>query len=408
MGDVGWLEDALRQCANRGCLKILLGLLNAPGIRVAQDACRPGERKLSEVKRTVHTLFGSGELLRTWYKSPEGKGRFPLDEALGLIDGHTPRLAGLICRAAARAPFRQAAQDFREYTGLDICARRFHRLALRVGTKVESFLRADQGRGKERPPRAYVLMDGTGAPLRKEELEGRRGKAPDGKAGTHEVKVAALFTQHPRPGEEPWRDLDSTTYVATDQRCGDFGGMVRSEFHRRFGNAPEVLVLGDGAEWINTIANNEFAGAVRIVDWHHAAEHVASMAELIHPRHSPPWHQQRRKWTGKLWNGNIDALARSVRRILPPGRIEQGEKALAYFLKNRKAMRYDEFRNQGYFIGSGVVEAACKTLVCQRFKASGMHWSQKGLKNLLAIRTALLSHRYEDFWTWRATSQNAA
>ena len=129
---------------------------------------------------------------------------------------------------------------------------------------------------------------------------------------------------------------------------------------------------------------------------------------LIHPRHSPPWHQQRRKWTGKLWNGNIDALARSVRRILPPGRIEQGEKALAYFLKNRKAMRYDEFRNQGYFIGSGVVEAACKTLVCQRFKASGMHWSQKGLKNLLAIRTALLSHRYEDFWTWRATSKNAA
>ena len=135
-------------------------------------------------------------------------------------------------------------------------------------------------------------------------------------------------------------------------------------------------MLGDGAEWINTIGKNEFAGATRIVDWHHAAEHVASMAELIHPRHSPQWHRERKKWTGKLWKGNVEALARSVHRTLPPGRTEEGEKALAYFLKNREAMRYEEFRNKGYFIGSGVVEAACKTLVCQRLEVVSLCHSQ--------------------------------
>ena len=70
-------------------------------------------------------------------------------------------------------------------------------------------------------------------------------------------------------------------------------------------------------------------------------------------------------------------------------------------------MRYDIFRDKGYFIGSGVVEAGCKTLVCQRFKCSGMHWSQIGLKFLLAIRTAIQSNRYDEFWAWRRKSKAA-
>jgi hypothetical protein len=71
-------------------------------------------------------------------------------------------------------------------------------------------------------------------------------------------------------------------------------------------------------------------------------------------------------------------------------------------------MAYDVFRQKGYFIGSGVVEAACKTLVCQRFKCSGMHWSQPGLKHLLAIRTALLSNRFEEFWDWHSSKFHLA
>ena len=127
-------------------------------------------------------------------------------------------------------------------------------------------------------------------------VKGRKGKGEDGKAQTHEVKVAALFTEHPRAGEDPWRDMDSTTYVATDERCGEFGGMVRAEFLRRFKNAPEIIALGDAAEWIGNAVDIHFPQAIRIVDGHH-------------------------------------------------------------------------------FIGSGIVEAACKTIVCQRFKCSGMHWS---------------------------------
>ncbi len=101
-------------------------------------------------------------------------------------------------------------------------------------------------------------------------------------------------------------------------------------------------------------------------------------------------------------------LVSAARRDFPKYKVEKGEKALDYFIKNRQAMRYDLFRAQGLFIGSGVVEAACKTLVGQRFTCSGMHWSQRGLSHLLSIRTAIYSNRYDNFWSWRMLHSEAA
>ena len=407
IGDITWLEKGLRECSNKACLEIVLGLLATPGLKVCGDERRAGERKVGQVSRTLRTIFGDGSISRNWYKSPAGDGRFPLDEVLGLVDGYTPLLAGLICQAAATLPFNRAASDFNAYTGLAIDGRQFHRLANRVGKDVAQFLRDKQAPAIETAPRVYVMMDGTGAPLRHDELQNRKGKGAAGQAQTHEVKVAAVFTQQPRAGAEPWRDLNSTTYVATDERCGEFGSMVRAEFLRRFQNVPETIALGDAAEWIGNAVRINFPQAIRIIDWHHAAEHVASMAEIVHPRDSEPWRKLRQKWTGKLWQGKVDALAAAVRTALPKDQTDHGEKALSYFSKNRDAMRYAVFREQGYFIGSGVVEAACKTLVGQRFKCSGMHWSQIGLKHLLAIRTTILSNRYDEFWDWRRNAMAA-
>lgn len=409
VGDITWLEIGLREASTEACRKVVQGLLSMPGLHIPGDERRDGERRVGDVPRMLHTLFGDIPIRRNWYKDPQaGAGRFPLDEALRLVDGYTPALASLIARSAAREPFVQASEDFKAYTGLQVDARQFQRLGLRVGQMAETFLRTDHGRGTERPPRAYVMIDGTGAPLRHAELEGRKGKAPDGKAQTHEVKVAALFTEHPRAGEDPWRDIGSTTYVATDERCGPFGAMVRTEYLRRFAAQPETIALGDGAFWIWELFRIHFPFAVQIVDFHHGAEHVGALAELVHPRDSADWKRLRRKWTTKLWNGKIDALMASARAAIPAGKRTEGEKALEYFETNRQRMRYDHFRSKGFFIGSGVVEAACKTLVGQRFKCSGMHWSRRGLKRLLAIRTALRSNRYAHFWNWHASSLKTA
>jgi len=218
-----------------------------------------------------------------------------------------------------------------------------------------------------------------------------------------------MFTQHPATGMKPWRDLDSTTYVATTQRVEPFGGMMRAEFFRRFSGTPyEVVYLGDGAPWNWELQRVFFPMAIGIVDFYHAAEHVAKVVDLIEDHSTRTGRKRRRRWVKLLLRGRLDVFLAQARASFPTDKKEAGEKALAYFEKNRERMRYGEFRAKGYFIGSGVVEAACKTIVAQRLKGSGMHWSERGLSNILAIRTAILSRRYEELWSSRHLLRTAA
>jgi len=78
------------------------------------------------------------------------------------------------------------------------------------------------------------------------------------------------------------------------------------------------------------------------------------------------------------------------------------EREIGYFEKNKDRMRYNEFRRQGLFVGSGVVEAGCRTVIGQRLKQSGMHWTVKGANSIIALRCCFLSNRWEDFWEYRA------
>jgi hypothetical protein len=399
LGDITWLEHGLRESSQGMCRRILQWLLTLPGLRVPDDSPRPGERRVANQSRSVHTLFGDITVARNYYHRPsEATGRFPMDEALGLIDGYTPGVAALIGRCAAEHPFKQAEESFRAYTGLSVDARQFPRLAERLGPRVERFLRAPLPSDEKTPPRVYVATDGTGAPLRHEELKGRKGRQPDGSAQTHEIKVGAIFTQHPVTGQKPWRDVDSTTYVATTQRAQAFGQMMRTEFCRRFAGPKEVIYLGDGAAWNWELQRVFFPMALGIVDFYHAAEHVTKVVDLIHKRHTPDWHKRRKRWVKLLLRGRLDSFLKDARAAFPRGKKKLGEKELAYFEKNRERMRYGEFRARGMFIGSGVVEAACKTIVAQRLKGSGMHWSERGLSHILALRTAILSRRYDEFW----------
>ena len=389
----------MRETSHGMCRDVLRWLLALPGLRVPGDCTRPGERRISEQERIAHTLFGDIPLVRNYYHRPtDGSGRFPMDEALGLIDGYTPGLAALIGRCAAEHPFQRAEESFRAYTGLSVEARQFPRLAGFIGPLAERFLRANRPSGEAIPPRVYVATDGTGAPLRHAELKGRRGRQPDGTAQTHEIKVGALFTQHPVSGQKPWRDLGSNTYVATTLRAEPFGEMMRAEFCRRFAGASDVAFLGDGAAWNWELQRIFFPMSLGIVDFYHAAEHVTQVVDLIEDHHAPSGRKRRKRWVKLLLRGRLDVFLAEARQAFPSGKIKAGEKALDYFEKNRHRMRYRYFRERGYFIGSGVVEAACKTIVAQRLKGSGMHWSEQGLSHILSIRTALLSNRYDEFW----------
>lgn len=329
--------------------------------------------------RKVHTLFGPVTLRRHYYyRRPAQAGRCPLDELLDLSLGHTPALTRLICRASAcSGSYEQGAQDLEAYAGLRLTSRNFPRLVRSVASPLQKALATLAPEEGPPPEILYISNDGTGVPGRRAELEGRAGKQPDGTARTREAKLGCVFTQR-GTGEngEALRDPDSTSYVGTLGNCREIGALLRQEALRRgYAHARQTVFLGDGAGWVWENARINFPGAVQILDFYHAAEHLGELVAALCGGDREGSAQHREKWISHMKHASATRLMRVAARLLDrrrdalsAERIEIVERELNYFDTHAERTRYGHFRKQGYFIGSGVMEPGCKTVVGRRMK----------------------------------------
>jgi hypothetical protein len=244
-------------------------------------------------------------------------------------------------------------------------------------------------------------MDGTGVPTVPADTAGRAGKYPDGRARTREVKLGVLFTQTGVDDTgRPVRDPGSSSYVATLQAVEHFGSLVYAEARRRgCAQARQVVVLGDGAQWIWNLANQHFPGATQIVDLYHAREHCHALGALIAPvlgEDGPGWLTER---LAELDRGDVPALLAAGRILdLPDAKTREVDKALGYFVTNAERMRYAHFRELGHFVGSGAVEAGCKAVVGQRLKLSGMRWSVRGAAGIVTLHCQEAGDGWDEIW----------
>ncbi|MGH3716467.1 MAG: ISKra4-like element ISDesp4 family transposase, partial [Micromonosporaceae bacterium] len=227
------------------------------------------------------------------------------------------------------------------------------------------------------------------------------GKAADGRARTREVKLACLFTQTNLDDEDrPVRDPDTTSYAHTFDPVEQFTTLVHAEALRRGAEDVRQLVfLGDGATWIWKMATKILPEATQIVDIYHAREHVHDLAKQL----APTLGDDQQAWLAdrlaNLDQGDIEALVQATTALpLTGADREQADTALDYFIKNAQRMRYAVFRELGMVIGSGVVEAGCKTVVGQRLKLSGMRQNTPGATGILTLRCHRDSNRWDHIW----------
>jgi hypothetical protein len=166
-----------------------------------------------------------------------------------------------------------------------------------------------------------------------------------------------------------------------------------------------VVFLGDGASWVWELARVCFPGALLILDFFHAAEHVGSLTEILFGKDSPEAERHRQAWVQILKDQEqgVERVIALARQAMPArGKVRPAaQKALAYFENNRDKMRYGDYQQRNLFIGSGVVEAGCKSLVGQRLKQSGMFWSLAGAENILSIRCVLENGQFNECWSQR-------
>ncbi len=419
MGRFADCEAGLLAAVKHDAALLLENLLNDPEAPIQLPQALPGEERSGCRPKMVLTLLGYVMLgSRQYLYDPEKRtGRFPLDQALELIDGYSPAVAKRMCRAGALAgSFEAASQDLLTYQGLEIDARQIQRMIQRVGPRMAKW-RAAQAPVHD-PAAGEIFCiggDGTGAPMRRKALRGRKGKRPGQRARTREVKVGALFTHRlPEKQESPQkqqrskqkyprpeRDYQSTSYVAKICTAEEFGVELRAEALRRgIAWAKTVVFLGDGAAWIWKLARINFPNAVFILDFYHATEHLTLLANALYGEGSAQAKKLFRRWRKHCLADKLDQVIAEAKANLPKrGKARTlANKQIGYLTRNRSRMLYETFLKAGYFIGSGVIEAGCKTVVGQRLKQSGMLWGLKGAGHMLTVRAALLSRWFDAFW----------
>jgi hypothetical protein len=326
----------------------------------------------------------------------------------------TPALARLVClEGSEQSSYQKAGEHLREVGGIEVDARQIQRVVGVVGAAAGDWQKRESAPGPCDASVLYISADATGVPMRKEELAGRKGKAADGVARTRMVNLGCVFTQHGLDEEgKPLRDNGSTSYLAGFTNQSEFGiGLRREAIRRGLFSAGEVVLLIDGASGLEKLGRDYFPEATQIVDFYHALEHVHGVIDLLMP-HAPPKTVARRRhhWKKLLAADGVTRIITRARRDAaanPAIDGDQVEAALGYLVNNVARMQYGTFRKKGFFIGSGVIEAGCKTLVAQRCKQSGMFWSVPGAEAALALRCVQASAQTNHFWKDRL-NQHAA
>jgi hypothetical protein len=385
------------------------------GLRGPRVPCGQGHEAVFAGYRdkTFDTVLGPVTVTRAWYHCAEcGHGLAPRDAGLGVAGtSMSPGLAVMNDIAAAAGPFAGAARLLEEIGGVRLTVKRVERAAEASGAAV-----AEAGRERARltaarrlvplppsplPDKLYAAIDGTGVPMTSRETAGRKGKGKgeDGRARTREVKLGVFFTQDTLDDDGyPVRDRDSTSVIATFEPAATFADLVKAEGIRRgAGHIRQFTVLGDGAGWIWGIATGKFPEATQVVDLYHAREHIHSLTralEFMLLDRKDEWLAARLE---DLDYGDIDGIEAAVRKypLVEGAKKDEVEKELGYFLNNAPRMRYHWFRSRGLFVGSGVVESSCKTVIGQRLKQSGMHWTVEGADSIIALRCKEASSTWE-------------
>lgn len=412
------LEVLVRAAVFQSASQVVAYLLQQAADRIdAAYQPKPGWQRKGRVPLNVDCIFGFFILERDYYYHPgKQQGHYPADAALGLEGGCTPALARLVClEGADEASYQKAQQHLKDTGGIAISSRQIQRLVQSVGPGAQAWQEREALvplPGTQRAPIMYLSGDASGVPMRPEELEGREGKGPDGKAKTRMANLGCVFTQHQVDDEgHPIRDPNATTYVSTMGPIEEFGPLLRQEAIRRgLPLAFFVVLLIDGAEGLANMGRLCFPTALQIVDFYHALEHGRKVLQaLLGSKEHPDFKKRLGRWARQLLRDKVEQLIAAARKeCAGTTRAEAVEKELGYFVRNVERMQYGTFRSRGFFIGSGVIEAGCKTIIGARCKQSGMFWGVPGAENILALRCVSASRRLDDFWKARLNAHAAA
>ncbi len=412
---------ATRAATHQLGAKMLQKLLSAPTEFEQAMPCACGQQaRFHEMRpKQLLTVLGPITIQRPYYLCPHcHQGQSPRDAELDVKGTeYSPGVRRMLAVVGSETSFEEGREELELLAGLQVTTKAVERQAETIGADIAQKEQAQSQRAKqlELPevigpsvPVLYIEMDGTQVPMVHSELEGRAGRAEGQPARTREVKLGCVFTQTTTDEQgRPMRDEASTTYTGAIESAEEFGHRLYTEaWERGWSRAAKKVIIGDGAEWIWNIAEQHFPGAIQIVDLYHARQHLWELARTLYPGREV----KQKRWAmarqSKLDGDEIEKLVRYLRSLetVDPLLADKLRSEADYFERNAARMRYPEFRRQKLFVGSGVIEAGCKTVIGSRLKQSGMFWTVRGANAIIALRCTRLSGKFEDYWASRSNA----
>jgi hypothetical protein len=368
---------------------------------VTCEHCQYAAKFHSYQERRIVTAHGDIRIQRAYYYCLRcHQSDIPYDSALGLTDEISPGFKPLVCLAGVVAPFGDAAEDIlKRFTGVRLSESTVLRTTEGEGERLRAQLksgRAIQPTQREpkwtaaregEQPAAYVGLDAFSVPM-----QGVKAM----RAEHRMLYTAVLYT----PKKEHTRYL-------VDFKLDQLVEQVRSQA-RGVGlkDVSQLIAVTDGGNGLEEALQRCLAdNLTTILDWYHAAEHVADFAKVWYASDEPARVAWSKEATGILYERGGDALLAHLQAIPVPPRTsleaaEELRKLIGYFENNRHRTDYPRYREKGWDIGSGPTEAGCK-IIGERLKGSGMRWVEDGAATVAALRALYVSggHVWDGFWS---------
>jgi hypothetical protein len=386
----------------------MIGELMSGPLQIAAGVDAPdGRREL----RTASVLSSIGEVSYTrWYASDaEGNRHFPADAALGIVRGCTPGAAKMLCHEAAKSQsYSDASESLALLSGVAASPNTIQRLVGAVGPDMAAWAE-ERSPAIVQPGRDIVVcleMDMTGVRLLKKYLAGVKGK--DGPAKGRQIKCGVAFLLE--RGVDGFYNTvrDSSVHILSFGDVADFSAALdKAREKLGAGHVSKLIVVSDGAEWIWNIVADRFRDAFEIVDFWHAAEHLSELCEFVHGEGDAAT-ESFNILRQKLKRYGVNCVIRHFENLKATEIKRKGIKErLRYFVNHRDRMQYHLYRREGWPIGSGEVEGACRSLIKQRTDLSGQRWSPDGALNVLWVRALIKDGLHDQYWnTQRNRSQS--
>jgi hypothetical protein len=378
----------------------------------------PRKKNVHDVQTVKFHLFREGsvsevykEHLEKKYTSKEptelaqivGQVFSPLDEKLELQPGSlTPLQLSYLVHFSSFHSFEEAAQMLQQHHGVCVSASTSRRQAEAIGACAEVV--------QDEQAKAVVLQESSSS--EKEDTSKIPAKQAISSDGCHislrgkvyaEVKTAVIgevqenkrrFTQ--RPDQEV--KMTKITYFSRMAPSETFTTLATGEIDRRkFFQARKVCAVSDGAEWIQHFIDAYRTDTIRILDFYHAAEYVSEIATLVRDAGTVLPESWKDQQLHELKHHGPQKVLAEVKRLLKEHPdVEDLAKAVNYLQKREKMMQYPLFRAEGWPIGSGSAESSNTCVVQSRLKGPGMHWEQRNVNPMLALRIGVCNERWEE------------